>query len=137
MVGDILTKVDRASMAAGLEVRSPFLDQQFFEDTLTFRVRALPGGGKAILRRILDKHLPRALYDRPKQGFGLPIEEWYRGPLRPLLLEYTQPARIAKRGLLNPVVLQRVVDAHLSGRRNFARKLHAIVAFEVWADQYL
>ena len=137
MVGDILTKVDRASMAAGLEVRSPFLDQQFFEDTLTFRVRALPGGGKAILRRILDKHLPRALYDRPKQGFGLPIEEWYRGPLRPLLLEYTQPARIARRGLLNPVVLQRVVDDHLSGRRNFARKLHAIVAFEVWADQYL
>ncbi|MEI8108236.1 MAG: asparagine synthase (glutamine-hydrolyzing) [Verrucomicrobiota bacterium] len=137
MVGDILTKVDRASMAAGLEVRSPFLDQQFFEDTLAYRVRALPGGGKAILRRILDKHLPRALYDRPKQGFGLPIEEWYRGPLRPLLLEYTQPERIARRGLLNPVVLQRVVDDHLSGRRNFARKLHAIVAFEVWADQYL
>jgi asparagine synthase (glutamine-hydrolysing) len=117
-------------------VRSPFLDEQFFLETLTFRSRAQPGGGKEILRRILEKHVPKALFDRPKQGFGMPIDEWYRGPLRALLLEYTSPARTAKRGLLHPATIQRAVAAHLSGRRNFARKLHAIVAFEVWADHY-
>ena len=137
LVGDILMKVDRASMAVGLEVRSPFLDEQFFLAALAFRCRAQPGGGKAILRQILEKHVPRALFDRPKQGFGMPIEDWYRGPLRALLLEYTSAGRTAKRGLLNPAALQRTVDAHLSGRRNFARKLHAIVAFEIWADRFL
>ena len=137
LVGDIFTKVDRASMAVGLEVRSPFLDERFFLETLTFRTRAQSGGGKEILRQILEKHVPKVLFDRPKQGFGMPIDEWYRGPLRALLLEYTNPARTARRGLLNPAALQRTVDAHLTGRRNFARKLHAIVAFEVWADCYL
>ena len=137
LVGDILMKVDRASMAVGLEVRSPFLDERFFLETLAFRCRAQPGGGKMILRQILEKHVPKALFDRPKQGFGMPIEDWYRGPLRALLLEYTSTERTAKRGLLNPAALQRTVDAHLSGRRNFARKLHAIVAFEIWADRFL
>jgi len=136
LVGDILTKVDRASMAVGLEVRSPFMDQRFFLETLAFRCRAQPGGGKEILRQMLAKHVPRPLFDRPKQGFGMPIEDWYRGPLRPLLLEYTSAARTAQRGLLHPAALQRTVDAHLSGRRNFARKLHAVVAFEVWADRF-
>ena len=80
--------------------------------------------------------MPKALFDRPQQGFGMPIDEWYHGPLRALLLEYTSPARTARRGLLDPAAQQRTVDAHLSGSRHFARKLHAIVAFEVWADRY-
>ena len=136
--GDILTKVDRASMAVGLEIRSPFLDRQVFLEAMSFRCRAEPvAGGKAILKRILAKHLPAGMFDRPKQGFGMPIDEWYRGPLRSLLLEYTGAARTRKRGLLNPVALESAVKAHLGGRRNFARKLHAIVAFEIWADRYL
>ncbi len=135
--GDILTKVDRASMAVGLEIRSPFLDRQIFLEAMSFRCRAEPvAGGKAILKRILAKHLPAGMFDRPKQGFGMPIDEWYRGPLRSLLLEYTGAARTRKRGLLNPVALESAVKAHLGGRRNFARKLHAIVAFEIWADRY-
>ena len=138
LVGDILTKVDRASMAVGLEVRSPFLDPHFFAEAFAFRCRPNPAAdGKAILKRILARHVPEALFDRPKHGFGMPIEDWYRGPLRSLLLEYTGAKRTEKRGLLNPATLQRTVDAHLSGRRNFARKLHAIVAFEIWADRYL
>ena len=138
LVGDILTKVDRASMAVGLEARSPFLDEQFVLQALAYRCRVNPaGGGKAILRQILAKHVPRALFERPKQGFGMPIDEWYRGPLRGLLLEYTGAKRTRNRGLLNPATLQRTVDAHLSGQRNFARKLHAVVAFEIWADRYL
>ena len=138
LVGDILTKVDRASMAVGLEIRSPFLDREVFQEAMAFRSRAEPvAGGKAILRRILAKHLPAGMFDRPKQGFGMPIDEWYRGPLRDLLREYTGAERTRKRGLLKPDALDRTVNAHLSGRRNFARKLHAIVAFEIWADRYL
>jgi len=137
LVGDILTKVDRASMAVGLEVRSPFLDLDLFHEAFRFRARANPeGGGKSILRRILARHLPEELFERPKRGFGMPIEQWYRGPLRNLLVEYTSAARVRNRGLLNNEALQSAVRDHLSGRRNFARKLHAIVAFEIWADRH-
>ncbi len=66
----------------------------------------------------------------------MPVDEWYRGPLRHVLEKYTAPQRIRKRGLLNAETLQRFVQSHVSGRRNFGRKLHAIVAFEIWADQF-
>jgi asparagine synthase (glutamine-hydrolysing) len=134
--GDILPKVDRASMAVGLETRSPFLDHRFVEQTLQWCCHAdVKSGGKQILKRMLAERLPKAVFDRPKQGFGLPIEEWYREPLREMLLRYTNAKRIRKRGLLDEATLTSTVHQHLSGRRNFARKLHAIVAFEIWADQ--
>jgi asparagine synthase (glutamine-hydrolysing) len=137
LADDILPKVDRASMAVGLEVRSPFLDQRLMEAALSFPSRAgLQNGGKDVLKRILEKHVPRALFERPKQGFGIPIEKWFRGPLRSTLLEYTSPERIRRRGLLNPQVLTSYVNAHIDGRRNFARKLYAVLAFEVWADRF-
>jgi asparagine synthase (glutamine-hydrolysing) len=137
LAGDILAKVDRASMAVGLEVRCPFLDQELFD--CVFRWRMQSGSkvdGKKIQKRLLARYVPPELFERPKQGFGLPIEDWYRGPLREVLLEYTRPERIRQRGLLNEKSLGDYVAAHLSGRRNFARKLHAIVAFEVWADTF-
>jgi asparagine synthase (glutamine-hydrolysing) len=131
---DILTKVDRASMAHGLEVRNPLLDQNFVDAALHVPSRARPG--KIILKEILSRRVPRSLFERPKHGFGMPVNEWYRGPLRNLLKHYTSPSRIKKRGLLDPEVLQSFVDAHLSGRRNFGRKLHVIVAFEIWAARF-
>ena len=135
LADDVLAKVDRASMAVGLEVRSPFLDQRLIAAALEFPSRTgLQNGGKDVLKRILEKHVPRALFERPKQGFGIPIEAWFRGPLRDVLLEYTSAARTQRRGLLHPEALASYVKAHLDGRRNFARKLHAVVAFEVWAD---
>lgn len=137
LADDILPKVDRASMAVGLEVRSPFLDQRLIAAALEFPSRTgLQNGGKDVLKRILEKHVPRALFERPKQGFGIPIESWFRGPLRDVLREYTNPERTRRRGLLNPHALASYVQAHLDGRRNFARKLHAVVAFEVWADRF-
>ncbi len=132
--GDILPKVDRASMAHGLEVRAPLLDQRFFEASLQVASRAQPG--KPVLKEMLARRLPRQLFERPKKGFGLPVNEWYRGPLRAVLEKYTSPARIENRGLLRSEEVQRCVGLHLSGRRNFARKLHAIVAFEIWADEF-
>ncbi len=135
--GDILTKVDRASMAVGLEARSPFLDAEFVARTLQWPGHAeLNGGGKAILKAILARRLPAKLFARPKQGFGMPIDQWFRGPLRHLLERYTSPKFIKRRGLLQAGPLAQAVEAHLSGRRNFARKLYALVAFEIWADRF-
>lgn len=134
LTNDILAKVDRASMAHGLETRAPFLDKDVVDIALKLSSRAHPG--KAILKKMLEKRVPLALFDRPKSGFGMPINDWYRGPLHKLLESYTSPARITKRGLLNSETVQHFVQAHLSGRRNFGRKLHAIVAFEMWADTF-
>ncbi len=135
--GDILTKVDRASMAVGLEARSPFLDQELIEQALKWSCHASPRhGGKAILKTLLAKYVPSELFNRPKQGFGMPIDQWFRGELREALLHYTHPKRIRQRGLFNPDELTWRVKAHLEGRRNFARKLYSIVAFEVWADKF-
>jgi asparagine synthase (glutamine-hydrolysing) len=135
--GDILVKVDRANMAVSLEGRSPFLDGPLVDQVLQWPERAtLPHGGKAILKRLLAKRLPVELFERPKQGFGMPVEQWFRGDLKDVLLRYTAPERIARRGLLNPAVVQRVVQAHLSGRRNYSRRLYAVVAFELWAERF-
>jgi asparagine synthase (glutamine-hydrolysing) len=135
--GDILPKVDRASMAVGLETRSPFLDHLFIEQVLRWPNRADPArGGKAILRKILARYVPEELFLRPKRGFGLPVEQWFRGALRPLLLKYTSAKRIQQRGLFRPRPIEHAVRQHLSGRRNFARKLYAMVAFEAWADHF-
>jgi asparagine synthase (glutamine-hydrolysing) len=135
--GDILPKVDRASMAVSLEARSPFLDAWLVEQTLRWKAHAsLPQGGKQILKAMLARRLPIEWFERPKQGFGMPIEQWFRAELRTLLQHYTDPARLGRRGLLRAEAIGRAVREHLSGRRNFARKLYAVVAFEIWADRF-
>jgi asparagine synthase (glutamine-hydrolysing) len=135
--GDILTKVDRAAMAIGLEVRSPFLDAQFVEHALGWPVRArVKGGGKEILKTMLAKRLPVEWFSRPKQGFGMPIEQWFRGALQKMLLHYTDSGRMKRRGLLRPAAVSEAVKEHLSGQRNFARKLYAIIAFEIWCERF-
>ncbi len=131
---DILTKVDRASMAHGLEVRNPFLDHEFVGAVLEMPVRVRPG--KPLLKEMLARRVPREMFERPKHGFGMPINEWFRGPLRSVLEKYTAPERLERRGLLRFGAVQEFVRAHLSGRRNFGRKLQAIVAFEIWADRF-
>jgi asparagine synthase (glutamine-hydrolysing) len=132
--GDILAKVDRASMSHGLEVRNPLLDQNFVSAAFQLACRARPG--KILLKEMLAKRVPRSLFERPKHGFGMPINDWYRGPLRGVLEHYTSPERIRNRGLLNSDTVQQFVRSHVSGQRNCARKLHALVAFEIWADQF-
>jgi asparagine synthase (glutamine-hydrolysing) len=134
LTGDILTKVDRASMALGLEVRNPLLDQNFVAAAFQLSCRARPG--KIILKQMLARRVPRRLFERPKHGFGMPVNDWYRGPLRHVLENYTSPSRIRNRGLLDAETVQSFVQSHLTGRRNFGRKLHAIVAFEIWADRF-
>ncbi len=134
--GDILPKLDRASMSVALETRSPFLDHRVIEEAFRWAPHArVRGGGKEILKEILARRLPPELFRRPKQGFGMPLAEWYRGPLRGLLTRYMDRERLRRRGVFEPNRIQKMVELHLSGRRNFARKLHALVAFEIWADR--
>ncbi|MBM3847949.1 MAG: asparagine synthase (glutamine-hydrolyzing), partial [Verrucomicrobia bacterium] len=134
--GDILVKVDRANMAVALEGRAPLLDQEWIRNVVRRPLRAdLQNGGKRILKQMLSKRFPIEWFERPKQGFGMPVEQWFRGELKETLRRYTDPARIRKRGLLRPEAITAAVENHLSGRRNFARKLYAVVAFEMWADR--
>ena len=134
--GSILTKVDRASMAASLEVRSPLLDERILDLTLSTNIRStVLGQQKQVLKDLLSEYLPLDLFAGPKRGFGLPIDEWFRGSLRGVLEEYTSENRLRAEGLLDPQVVARLREAHLSGRRNYGRKLHALVAWQVWRER--
>lgn len=133
--GDILTKVDRASMAVSLEVRSPLLDERILDFTSAIGLRCSPlGRRKLALRKLLARYLSPEIFEQPKKGFGLPIDEWLRGGLKPVLDEYTSEARLRSGGLLNPDYVAKVKAEHLSGKRNYGRKLHALIAWEVWRE---
>lgn len=134
--GDILAKVDRASMAVSLEVRSPLLDERVLDFTCRTGLRCTRlGRGKRALRMLMARYLDPRIFEGPKKGFGLPIDEWLRGGLRPVLEEYTSAERLRTGGLLDPDYVAKVRAEHLSGRRNYGRKLHALIAWEVWREK--
>ena len=134
---DILTKVDRASMGASLEARAPLLDHRVVEFAwrLPLEQRIRRGESKWILRRILDRHVPRALVDRPKAGFGVPIDAWLRGPLRPWAMDLLSEARLAREGYFDPKPIVAALRDHLDGRRNLHHQLWVILMFEAWLDR--
>lgn len=134
--GSILTKVDRAGMAASLEVRSPLLDERILDMTLSTGVRSTRFGcRKQALKILLADYLPTDFFTGPKRGFGLPIDEWFRGRLRGVLEEYTSADRLRREGLVNPAEAARLRALHLSGHRNYGRKLHALVAWGIWRER--
>lgn len=114
---DILVKVDRASMAASLETRAPFLDHRVASMAwqLPLALKLRDGAGKWALRQLLDRHIPRPLIDRPKAGFAMPIGPWLRGPLRNWADDMLDPALIRRQGWLKPEPVQRIWRAHLAG----------------------
>lgn len=129
---DILVKVDRASMAASLETRAPFLDHAVVEFALRLptAMKIAPDGGKAILRRILYRYLPRELLDRPKAGFAIPLGQWLRGPLRAWAEDLLDRARLEEH--FDAVVVRDHWQTHLSGRRDYSAALWPILMFQAW-----
>jgi asparagine synthase (glutamine-hydrolysing) len=136
---DILAKVDRASMSVGLEARVPLLDHRIVEFAaripLDWNFRG--GGQKRLLKRVLHKHVPPELMDRPKMGFGVPLEEWFREEWRGILDEYLHPERIRREGFFLADGVRELVNEHLSGRRNHFHRLWALVMFGMWREQHL
>jgi asparagine synthase (glutamine-hydrolysing) len=135
---DVLTKVDRASMAVGLEARVPILDHRVVELAwrlpLSFKLR--DGQSKWLLRKVLDRYVPRALIERPKMGFSVPIGAWLRGPLRDWAETLLAPARLQAAGFLDASMVAEAWQAHVSGRRNEDTRLWSILMFEAWRARY-
>jgi asparagine synthase (glutamine-hydrolysing) len=136
LTGDILVKLDRATMAASLEARCPFLDDHIVEFAwrLPTAVKIRGGQGKWPLRRVLRRYLPETLFERPKQGFNVPIGEWLTGPLRGWAEELLDGASIRREGLLHSGRIQACWQQHLSGRRDRSSELWAILMVQAWLD---
>ncbi len=135
---DILTKVDRASMAVGLEVRVPILDHRVIEYAWRIPSNGLIGGGKGKLplRAVLERYVPRELTERPKMGFGVPIGEWLRGPLREWSGDLLSSDTLRTDGLLDTRIVRARLDEHLSGKRNWQYALWTVLQFQAWRAAY-
>jgi asparagine synthase (glutamine-hydrolysing) len=131
---DILCKVDRAGMAVSLETRVPFLDHRVaaLAARIPLSMKIEGGVGKSILRNLLYRQAPRELFDRPKAGFGIPVGEWIKGPLRPWAEELLEPQRMAQEGWFDPLIVQRRWHDHLTGRRDSTPALWAVLMFQAW-----
>jgi asparagine synthase (glutamine-hydrolysing) len=132
--GDILVKVDRAAMSASLETRAPFLDRRVVEFAwrLPLSARIEGGAGKRILRNILDRHVPRQITERPKQGFAVPLDRWLRGPLRTWAGDLVAPSAVRAGGVLDHNAVSRLWAAHQDGRDNAGWKLWAVIMLQGW-----
>ena len=137
--GDILTKVDRASMAVGLEARSPLLDRRIYEYVwrLPIEHKIREGKGKWLLRQVLKNHVPEKLFERPKQGFSIPVGDWLRGPLRDWAEDLLDVYELKSQGFLNYPEVQEVWKNHLKGRGNHGTALWTILMFQDWQRRWL
>jgi len=134
LVGDINTKVDRASMAHGLEVREPLMDHPLVEwlATLPGRVKVRSGEGKWLLKKAMESHLPHAVMYRPKMGFAVPLARWFRGPLRERLRQALLDGELGPTGFFERRYLEHLLEAHQSGRREYSGPLWTLVMFEAF-----
>ncbi|SRR5579875_127252 len=137
--GDILAKVDRATMGVSLEGRMPFLDHRVVEFAwrLPLRMKIRRGRTKHLLRKLLYKYVPRQLVERPKMGFGAPIGMWLRGPMRDWAESLLSEERIKRYGLLKPTPVRQLWQEHLTGRRNWQHRLWIVLMLQAWCERWL
>lgn len=138
MQDDILVKVDRATMAHGLEARAPFLDHRVVELLCALPTRFKLRGTtmKYLLKRMLRGRVPDAVIDRPKKGFGMPIAEWLKGPLRPLAEELLAEDALREDGFFDPKAVRALLADHLAGRHDHRKPLWSLLAFQLWLRTY-
>lgn len=139
MVDDILQKVDRATMTASLEGREPFMDQHIIEwaaqipDEYKYR----NGVKKYLLREVVHRYVPKEVMDRPKMGFAIPIADWLRTELRPLLEDYLSDERIEREGLFSPKYVHQLKSDFLNEKKEFDLKIWYLLMFEMWYEQWM
>ena len=139
LVDDIMTKVDKMSMAVSLESREPLLDHKLLEfaasvpSSLKFR----NGSGKYLLRRLLERRVPKSMFDRPKHGFEAPIGQWLRGPLAPMVHELLTDGRLRERGIFDSRVVARLWREHRGGAADHRHRLWSLVMLELWFRQFV
>ena len=136
---DLLVKVDRATMAQGLEGREPFLDQDIasFIARVPSSWKVRSGKGKYILRKVLAKYVPPELFERPKQGFGIPIYAWMKQDFSRFLEEYLSASQLKKHGLFDEEAVQRILQRHAQGKGEHASKLWFLLMFQMWYSRWM
>jgi asparagine synthase (glutamine-hydrolysing) len=136
---DILTKVDRAAMAVSLETRAPFLDPSIgqFAASIPVEYKLKGKSGKVILKEAMRDLLPHDILHRPKKGFGIPIAEWLKGRLNPLMREMLSPERLRSQGLFNADYVQRLIAEHETAQASHHKELWTLLVFQLWYDSFL
>ncbi|CAN5673220.1 asparagine synthase (glutamine-hydrolyzing) [soil metagenome] len=136
---DILTKVDRASMAVSLEVRAPFLDPRVaqFAASLPLEYKLKGSKGKYILKKAVEPLLPRNILQRPKKGFGIPIAEWLKGRLNPLMHDLLAPDRLKNQGLFDAEFVQKLIKEHETGAASHHKQLWTLLVFQLWYENFM
>lgn len=139
LADDILVKVDRMSMAVSLEARVPFLDHGVVEYAFSIPASLKLRGftRKYILRKAVSRLLPQSILARGKEGFSIPMKNWLRGELRPMMMDLLSPGRLQRQGWFEPDYVQQLIAEHLAERANHSHRLWPLMVFQLWCDRYL